>query len=288
MIVGYARCSTEQQDLTAQRQQLVALGADPDRIYVDQCLSGKNRARPGLREALAAVHPGDTLLVTKLDRLARSVPDARAIADELAAGSVALSLGGAVHDPTDPVGRLLFNALAMVAEFERDLISQRTREGMAIARQRGRLKGKMPKLKPAAVAVWVESQRLDPPDPHQREPHRLQHRPRRTVGEKNARGDGSLGDSTPPTATAHPDRIGLRAVAGQTGHADPRFLIEVKGWRLGNCFRSHLNGHVEGVPKFTVASADQHVAVSQDCLVDNHRPVRVQVVAAELLIVGKP
>lgn len=98
MIVGYARCSTEQQDLTAQRQQLVALGADPDRIYVDQGLSGKNRARPGLREALAAVHPGDTLLVTKLDRLARSVPDARAIADELAAGSVALSLGGARSD----------------------------------------------------------------------------------------------------------------------------------------------------------------------------------------------
>jgi DNA invertase Pin-like site-specific DNA recombinase len=149
MIVGYARCSTEQQDLTAQRQQLVALGADPGRIYVDRGLTGKDRARPGLREALAAVHPGDTLLVTKLDRLARSVPDARAIADELAAGRVALSLGGTVHDPTDPVGRLLFNALAMVAEFERDLISQRTREGMAIARQRGRLKGRMPKLKPA-------------------------------------------------------------------------------------------------------------------------------------------
>lgn len=64
-----------------------------------------------LREGLAAVHPGHTLLATKLDRLARSVPDAWAVADELAAGSVAPSLGGAVHDPTDPVGRMLFNAL---------------------------------------------------------------------------------------------------------------------------------------------------------------------------------
>jgi DNA invertase Pin-like site-specific DNA recombinase len=149
MIVGYARCSTDAQDLTAQRQQLEILGAGPDRIYVDQGLTGANRERPGLREALAAVHAGDTLLVTKLDRLARSVPDARDIADELARRKVSLSLGGQVNDPTDPVGRLLFNVLAMIAEFERHLISQRTREGLAIARQRGRLKGRSPKLKPA-------------------------------------------------------------------------------------------------------------------------------------------
>jgi DNA invertase Pin-like site-specific DNA recombinase len=72
----------------------------------------------------------NTLVVTKLDRLARSVPDARNIADELTARSVKLNLGGSVHDPTDPVGRLLFNALAMVAEFGSDLIKMRTREGM--------------------------------------------------------------------------------------------------------------------------------------------------------------
>ena len=83
--------------------------------------------RPGLREALAACREGDTLVVTKLDRLARSLPDARAIADELTARRVRLSLGGSVYDPTDPVGRLLFNVLAMVAEFEADLISMRTR-----------------------------------------------------------------------------------------------------------------------------------------------------------------
>lgn len=84
--------------------------------------------------------------MTKLDRLARSLKDARDIADELTRKGVALSLGASTYDPTDPIGRLLFNVLAMVAEFESDLIRMRTREGMAIARAKGRLKGKQPKL----------------------------------------------------------------------------------------------------------------------------------------------
>jgi DNA invertase Pin-like site-specific DNA recombinase len=71
-------------------------------------------------------------VVTKLDRLARSLPDARDILDELTKRNVKLSLGGSIHDPTDPVGRLLFNVLAMVAEFETDLIRMRTREGMKV------------------------------------------------------------------------------------------------------------------------------------------------------------
>jgi len=116
-LIGYARCSTDSQDLTAQRDALTALGVKPDRIYVDHGLTGTNRQRPGLREALAACHEGSTLVVTKLDRLARSVPDARDIADELTKRQVKLNIGGSVHDPTDPVGKLLFNALAMVAEF---------------------------------------------------------------------------------------------------------------------------------------------------------------------------
>ena len=89
---------------------------------------------------------GDTLVVTKLDRLARSLPDARAIADELTTRQVSLNLGGSVYDPTDAVGRLLFNVLAMVAEFESDLIRLRTREGMKVAKAKGRLRGKQPKL----------------------------------------------------------------------------------------------------------------------------------------------
>jgi len=118
------------------------------RHNVDHGLTGTNRERPGLREALAACRDGDTLVVTKLDRLARSLPDARAIAEELTIRRVRLSLGGSVYDPTDPVGRLLFNVLAMVAEFESDLIRMRTREGMKIARAKGHLRGKQPKLKP--------------------------------------------------------------------------------------------------------------------------------------------
>jgi hypothetical protein len=76
LLVGYARVSTEQQDLTAQRDGLHALGVGDDRIYVDHGLTGTNRDRPGLRLALAACRAGDTLVVTKLDRLARSLPDA--------------------------------------------------------------------------------------------------------------------------------------------------------------------------------------------------------------------
>jgi DNA invertase Pin-like site-specific DNA recombinase len=91
LLIGYARCSTDQQDLTAQHDGLVALGVAANRIYVDHGLTGTNRERPGLREALAACREGDTLVVTKLDRLARSLPDARAIADELTAGQVRLN-----------------------------------------------------------------------------------------------------------------------------------------------------------------------------------------------------
>ena len=144
------------QEVTAQRIALKTLGVEAERVYVDHGLTGTNSARPGLREALAACRAGDMLVVTKLDRLARSVPDARDIADELTAREIKLNLGGSVHDPTDPVGRLLFNVLAMVAEFESDLIRMRTREGMAVARAAGRLRGRKPKLTPRQQAHLVE------------------------------------------------------------------------------------------------------------------------------------
>ncbi len=111
--IGYARCSTDRQDLA---------------------------------QALAAVRQGDTLVVPKLDRLARSVPDARDIADALQARGVKLALGNSLYDPADPMGKMFFNVLATFAEFEGDLIRLRTREGMAIARAKGKLRGKQPKL----------------------------------------------------------------------------------------------------------------------------------------------
>ncbi|MDQ3675665.1 MAG: recombinase family protein [Actinomycetota bacterium] len=146
LLVGYARVSTHDQDLTAQRDALASLGVSAERTYVDHGLTGTNRERPGLREALAACRGGDTLVVTKLDRLARSLPDAREILEDLTRREVKLSIGGSVHDPTDPVGRLLFNVLAMVAEFESDLIRLRTKEGMRVAKAKGRLRGRQPKL----------------------------------------------------------------------------------------------------------------------------------------------
>ena len=145
-LIGYARCSTDKQDLTAQRKALVELGVAEDRIYLDHGLTGTTRARPGLDQALAAVRAGDTLAVPKLDRLARSVLDARAIGDSLVARGIKLSIGGQVYDPTDPMGKMFFNILATFAEFEVDLLRMRTREGMAVARANGRLRGKQPKL----------------------------------------------------------------------------------------------------------------------------------------------
>src|SRR6476659_1878358 len=143
-LIGYARCSTDKQDLAAQRAALETLRVAPERIYTDHGLTGTNRARPGLDQALAAVRTGDTLVVPKLDRLARSVPDARAIADALVVRGVKLALGSSVYDPADPMGKMFFNILATFAEFEADLIRLRTREGMAVARARGKLKGKSP------------------------------------------------------------------------------------------------------------------------------------------------
>src|SRR3954447_3471823 len=103
--IGYARCSTDKQDLAAQRAALERLGVPPERTYTDHGLPGTSRARPGLDQALAAARAADTLVVPKLDRLARSVPDARAIADELVARGVKLALGASVYGPADPMGR---------------------------------------------------------------------------------------------------------------------------------------------------------------------------------------
>ncbi len=145
-LIGYARCFTDKQDLAAQKAALEKLGVAADRIYTDHGLTGTNRSRPGLDQALAAVRTGDTLVAPKLDRLARSVPDARSIADALVVRGVRLALGSSIFDPVDPMGKMFFNILATFAEFESDLIRLRTREGMAIARARGKLRGKQPKL----------------------------------------------------------------------------------------------------------------------------------------------
>lgn len=145
MLIGYARVSTRGQDTEHQTAELVALGIPTDRIYLDTA-TGKNTDRPGLRTALAVLREGDTLTVTKLDRLARSLRDALDIGQLVAGRGARLSFSGQTYDPHDPVGKLLFAMLGMVAEFERDLNSQRTRDGLATAKRHGRIGGRPPKL----------------------------------------------------------------------------------------------------------------------------------------------
>lgn len=148
-LVGYARCSTDKQDLTAQKTALTALGVPEDRIYLDHGFTGSNRQRPGLDQALAAVRSGDTFITPKLDRLARSVPDARDIIQSLSERGVRFQLGGAVYDWNDPMAKMFIQLLAVFAEFELDLIRMRTREGMSRPQVRAKLKGKPPKLSAA-------------------------------------------------------------------------------------------------------------------------------------------
>lgn len=145
MLIGYARVSRDKQDLTAQIEGLERLGVDAERIYTDK-LTGRTAARPGLQSAIAATREGDTFVVTKLDRLGRSVPDLRDITQDLHKRGVALQMAGAIYDPADPFGKFFLTTLAAVAEFEADMISMRTKEGLAIARSKGRLNGKPPKL----------------------------------------------------------------------------------------------------------------------------------------------
>jgi DNA invertase Pin-like site-specific DNA recombinase len=113
-LVVYTRVSTEQQDFTAQRNGLHALGVGDDRIDVDHGLTGTNHDRPGLRLALAACRAGDTL-GDQAGPARRSLPDARDILDELTKCNVKLSRGGSIHDPTAPVGGIVVLAAAIIA-----------------------------------------------------------------------------------------------------------------------------------------------------------------------------
>jgi len=104
-------------------------------IYIDKELTGTSRARPGLDQALAAVREGDTLTVTKLDRLARSVPDALDILGQLSARGVRFALGGSVYDWNDPFARMFLQILAVIAEFEANLIRQRRHQAADLHRR---------------------------------------------------------------------------------------------------------------------------------------------------------
>ena len=146
MIYGYARVSTDGQSLDAQRAELAAAGCA--KVFAETA-SGTRADRPRLRRALEALDPGDVLVVTRLDRLARSTRDLlNVLATVAAKGAEFRSLRDAWADTTTPHGRLMVTVLAGLAEFERELIVARTSEGRARAKARGVKLGRKPKLTP--------------------------------------------------------------------------------------------------------------------------------------------
>lgn len=151
MQIGYARVSSVGQSLDIQREQLQAAGCE--RIFEEK-RSGRSAAdRAALKEALRFAREGDTLVVTRLDRLARSITDLREIVDGLSAKGVGFRcLQQGALDTTRSDGKLMLNILGSFAEFEADLRRERQMEGIAKAKERGVYKGRKPSLDAEGIA----------------------------------------------------------------------------------------------------------------------------------------
>lgn len=149
--IGYARVSTDDQNLDLQRDALRAAGCSV--IHEDQGVSGRITARPGLDAALGQLCPGDTLVVWRLDRLGRSMRHLLAVAGYLEAGGCGLASLTEAIDTSSAGGRLVFHIMGALAEFERALISERTRAGLQARRRRGQRLGRAPKLAEADLAA---------------------------------------------------------------------------------------------------------------------------------------
>jgi len=147
MKLGYARVSTEDQRMDLQRDALCQAGIANDNVYQEQ-VSGVKTVRPELEHCLKALRPGDTLVVWKLDRLGRSVKELIRITDWLREHDVEFVSIKDNIDTTTAVGKMVFHMLAAFAQFERDLISERTKAGLAAARLRGHRGGRKPKITP--------------------------------------------------------------------------------------------------------------------------------------------
>ena len=158
MHIGYARVSTEEQDTRLQLDALTDAGCE--RIY-QEAVSGSNRERPELAKCLDALRSGDTLTVWRLDRLGRSLKDLVGMVSDLEARGVAFSSLNEAIDTGSAGGKLIFHVFAALAEFERSLIRERTRAGLAAARARGR-KGGRPRKMSADQVRKAKAMLLDP------------------------------------------------------------------------------------------------------------------------------
>jgi DNA invertase Pin-like site-specific DNA recombinase len=157
MKIGYARVSTQNQNFNLQIDALEKLGCD--RIY-KETVSGAKSKRPVLEELLQNLRPGDVLAIWKLDRLGRSLKHLVELVGELMDKGVGLQ---SINDPIDTTtshGRLTFNMFASLAEFERDLIRERTQAGLQAARARGRLGGRPKGLSQKALSTAAATETL--------------------------------------------------------------------------------------------------------------------------------
>lgn len=150
MLVGYARVSTQDQDLALQREALTTAGCE--KLFTEKA-SGAQRDRPALQAALHYTRSGDTLVVWKLDRLARSLKQLIETVEELEERKIGLRSLTEAIDTTTSGGKLVFHVFAALAEFERGLIRERTRAGLDAARAQGRTGGRPPAMKAADLAA---------------------------------------------------------------------------------------------------------------------------------------
>lgn len=158
MLVGYERVSTDsgRQSADLQRDALIAAGVDARHIYGDR-LSGSRDDRPGLKECLAFLKSGDTLVVWKLDRLGRSLSHLLATVTELQGRGVGFRSLTEGMDTTTAQGKLLFSVFGALAEFERSLIRERVNAGLAAAAKRGRRGGRPPALSAEKVEAIIKA-----------------------------------------------------------------------------------------------------------------------------------
>lgn len=161
MLIGYMRVSKADGSQTndLQRDALISAGVEVTHIYEDR-VSGKQEECPGLSACLKALRPGDTLLVWKLDRLGRDLRHLINIVHILTGKGIGLKVltgHGATIDTTTPAGKLVFGIFAALAEFERELIAERTVAGLASARARGRKGGRPYKMTPVKLRFAMAS-----------------------------------------------------------------------------------------------------------------------------------
>lgn len=157
MLIGYIRVSKSDgsQTLAPQNDAMLAAGVEPGRIYQDLA-SGRHDARPGLGACLKALQPGNTLVLWKLDRLGRDLRHLVTTAEDLRVRGIGLKVltgAGAQIDTTTANGRLAFGIFAAFAEFECELVAERTNAGLAAARARGRLGGRPRKMDRATLTM---------------------------------------------------------------------------------------------------------------------------------------